>query len=85
MRFLKIKNAAIREYNNDTALAKQQVTTSYAGMSVRASGSVYLPKKLIAMNVTVVDLLNALEDIQDLDPDSKKCAKFIWLLYEKIL
>ncbi|XP_065207090.1 uncharacterized protein LOC135836279 [Planococcus citri] len=49
-RFAKIKDAAIVEFNNDTILAKQQLSTSFARLQMLLGtfGSVFVPERSLA-------------------------------------
>ena len=77
--FMTIKNAAIQDYNGTASVAKQQFCSSCASCFLGTSGSLHLPKSLLGLNITIDDVVDALDDFQDLDAHTRQCIKLVWL------
>jgi len=77
--FLRIRTDAVKCFENDNDKAKELFCSSIASVFLGDSGSMHIPKKVLGIELTQKEVLDALEDFQDLDKTSIHASKLCGL------
>lgn len=72
-----MKTAAIESFASYNQKAKLGFRISVASIFLGSSGSIHLPRKIPAENVSDEEILDAFKDYEDFDESTKKCIHII--------